>query len=79
MKNMNDTKFVSIFQPNDAMQAGLIRGALEQADIHCYVNNENFSSIRMSGIGIGMGSMMVMVPDNQAEEAIEIIKELGIE
>jgi len=76
---MTDAKFVSIFRPYDAMQAGFIRDALEQADIVCYVNNENLSSIRMGGAGIGVGSMAVMVPEDRAEKAIEIIKGLGIE
>ena len=71
---MSGTKFVSIFQPYDAMQAGFIRDALEQADIVCYVNNENLSAIRMGGMGIGAGSMAVMVPVDRAEEAIEIVK-----
>ena len=61
------------------MQAGFIREALEQADILCYVNNETLSSVRMGGIGLGVGSMSVMVPENQTEAAIELIKGLGIE
>ena len=76
---MTDPRFISIFKPYDAMQAGFIRDALEQADIVCYVNNENLSAIRMGGMGIGAGSMAVMVPVDRAEEAIEIIKGLGIE
>jgi len=73
---MNDAKFISIFQPYDVIQAGLIRSVLEQADIICYVNNENFSSLRMGGMGLGVGSMSIMVPDNQSEQAIEIIQQL---
>ena len=76
---MNDAKFVSIFQPYDVMQAGFIRSALEDVDILCYINNENFSSVRMGGMGLGIGGMTIMVPDNQAEQAIEIIKQLEIE
>ena len=79
MESMNDTKFVSIFQPYDATQAGFIRDALEQADIVCYVNNENISGMRFGGMGIGAGSMAVMVPKDRAEEAIGIIKALGIQ
>ena len=74
---MSDPKFVSIFQPYDSTQAGFIRDALEQADIACYVNNENLSTMR-GGLGIGVGSMAVMVPENQIEHAIEIIKVLGM-
>ena len=76
---MNDTKFISIWQPADTMQAGLIRGALEKENIICYVNNENTSGTHFGGIGLGAASMAVMVPESQAEEAIEIIKGLGIE
>ena len=76
---MNDAKFVPIFQPYDVMQAGFIRSALEDADILCYINNENFSSVRMGGMGLGIGGMTIMVPDNQAEQAIGIIKQLEIE
>ena len=78
MSNSNDTRFTAVFHPHNAMQAGLIRNALEQSGIVCYVNNENLSGIRFGGIGIGAGSMAVMVPKNQAEDAMEVIKELGI-
>lgn len=76
---MNDTKFISIFQPYDTTQAGFIRGALEQANIVCYVNNEQTAGMRFGGMGIGASAMSVMVPESQAAEAIEIIKELGLE
>jgi hypothetical protein len=79
MKNMNDTKFVSIFHPHDVTQAGFIRCALEEADIVCYINNENTAGTHFGGIGLGAASMAVMVPDNQVQEAREILKELGIE
>ena len=78
MSNSNDTRFAAVFHPYNAMQAGLIRGALEQSGIVCYVNNENLSGMHFGGMGIGAGSMAVMVPENQAEDAMEIIKELGI-
>ena len=71
---MNDSTFIPIFTPSDSIQAGLIHSVLEQADIICYVNNENFSAIRMGGLGMGAGGMSIMVPDNQAEQAIGIIK-----
>jgi hypothetical protein len=76
---MDNTSFVSVFQPSDTVQAGLIRSALEGADIICYVDNENLASVQMGGVGIGAGRMSVMVPENEAEQAISIIKGLGIE
>ena len=79
MKNMNNKTFVSIYHPHDSVHAGLISSALEHAGIVCYVNNENLSAIHMGSIGIGACSMAVMVPEDKAEEAINIIHEAGIE
>ncbi|MDD5679455.1 MAG: DUF2007 domain-containing protein [Kiritimatiellae bacterium] len=81
-KKMNDqdnTKFIAVFQPRTSVQSGMIREALEQADITCYVDNEHFSSVQMGGMSIGAGSMKVMVPEDQTEQAKDIIAGLGIE
>lgn len=78
MNSSKDTRFAAVFHPYNTMQAGLIRSALEESGIICYVNNENLSGIRFGGMGIGAGSMAVMVPENQAKDAVGIIKELGI-
>lgn len=75
---MDDTKFVSVWQPHDTVQAGLIRSTLEAANIPCYVNNENLASVH-GGLSIGIGRMAVMVPENQAEKARELIRDLGVE
>lgn len=47
--------------------------------IICYVSNKNVSSIRFGGIGLGAAGMMVMVPESQQAEALEIISDLGME
>lgn len=77
MNDAKDEQFISICQPKDAVQAGMIREALEQAGVNCYVSNENFSAIRTFG-GVGAGTMAVMVPESQAEQATQIIKDLGV-
>lgn len=79
MKSTVNEKFLPVFQPYDSTQAGLIRNALEQNNIICYVNNESVSSIRFGGIGMGAASMMVMVPESQQDEALKIISDLGLE
>lgn len=77
-KNIDHEKFVSAYQPADAMQAGLIRGSLEENDIICYVNNEIGSSMRFGGVGMGAASMMIMVPESQLDETLRIISDLGL-
>ncbi len=77
---MSDRKFVSICEPRDSIQAGMIRGALENAEIHCYINNENFATVRLGGgMGLGVGTMQVMVPEEQADTARDIVAGLGID
>lgn len=81
VKKMNDqdnTKFIAVFHPRDPLQAGMIREALEQAGVNCYVNNENFS-IQNGCISIGAGSMRIMVSEDQAEQAKDVITGLGME
>ena len=73
IKDMNDAKFISIFRSYDITQAGLIRSVLEQNDIVCYVNNENFSSLNMGGVDLR--GMSIMVPETQVKEAVKIIKQ----
>lgn len=75
---MNDAEFKAVVQPHDIVQAELIKGALENAGISTYIDNENFASTRGS-VGIGVGKMAVMVPESQAELAIKIIKALALE
>jgi len=78
VKNPEREKFIPILQPHDATQAGFIRSTLELNDIVCYVNNENVSSVRFGGIGMGAAGMMVMVPESQAEKARQLISDLGL-
>lgn len=80
MNKQEDTRFVCICKPRDSIQAGMIRGALEDAGLHGYVNNENFATVRLGGgMGLGVGTMRVMVPADQADRARGIVVGLGIE
>jgi hypothetical protein len=79
MRSADKESFISVYQPYDTTQAGLIRNALEQSDIVCYVNNENVSSMRFGGQGSGAASMMVMVPKSHRDKAMQIISDMGLE
>ena len=79
MNDQVDTEFIAVFHPQNHLQAGMIRVALEQANVNCYVDNETASSVRMGGVGIGAGSTTIMVPRYEAERALDIITGLAIE
>lgn len=79
MNNQDDPRFVSICQPADPVQAGMIREALEQANVTFYIDNETTSTVRFGGVGIGAGRMTVMVPEGQIDQATQILAALGIE
>ena len=80
MNDQDNIKFISVFQPRDPVQAGMIREALVQASVNCYVNNEmGGMSIGAGSMSTGAGSMRIMVPEDQAEQARDIITGLGME
>jgi len=74
-----DIRFVPVCQPGGAIQAGMIREALQQAGVNCYVENETFSMVRLGGgAGTGLGAMRAMVPADQVDRARAIIAELDV-
>lgn len=80
MNDQDNIKFIAVFHPRDPVQAGMIREALVQDGVNCYVDNENFTSVQMGGgMGIGAGKMRIMVPEDQAGRARDVITGLGME
>ncbi len=80
MREQEDIHLVSICQPRNSIQAGMIRGAMEEAGVTCHVDNENFAAVKLGGgMGIGAGTMRVVVPSDQVERANEILQGLCIE
>lgn len=62
-----------IYVPNDNMEADLIKEMLEQNGIYCFIQGyEHRSMLGVLGSYIELG---IMVPEDQAEEASEIVKE----
>jgi hypothetical protein len=61
---------VTVYRALNAAEAQLIRSRLEAAGLNAEVVNENAAQ----DLGIGVMSILVQVPDSEAEEAREIIK-----
>ncbi|MCK5541648.1 MAG: DUF2007 domain-containing protein [Desulfobacterales bacterium] len=63
-----------IYTPNDNFEADLIRDALEQEDIYCFIQGYNHRSmLGVLGSYVGLG---IMVPEEQAHKAKQIVEEL---
>ena len=63
-----------IYVPNDNMEADLIKEALEQNGIYCFIQGyEHRSMLGILGSYVELG---IMVPENQKEDASEIVTEL---
>ena len=63
-----------IYVPNDNMEADLIKDTLEQNGIYCFIQGyEHRSMLGVLGSYVELG---IMVPEDQSEEASEIVKEL---
>ena len=62
---------VKIYNPKDNMEADFIKNALEQADIYCFIQGYNHSSLL--GSWNSAIEMSILVPEDQADEAIDII------
>jgi len=58
----------------DAIEANIFKGVLENAGIECYLSGENFSAVMPSNIG-ALGGVQVLVDENDLEKAKLLIKE----
>ena len=64
---------IKIYSPKDNLEADLIKNILEQANIYCFI--QNYEQRSMLGVLGSYIDLVIMVPQNQMEEADEIIKE----
>jgi len=62
---------VKIYSPKDNMEADFIKNALEQANIFCFIQGYNHSSL-LGGWNSAI-EMSIMVSEDQADEANDII------
>lgn len=65
-------KFVAVKEFDDYISAHIIMGRLSDEDIVCHLENEYSSSLRPFRSPI-FGGIKLMVPEVQAERAVELL------
>jgi len=72
----NKLKMVEVYSANGDLEAQVIKGLLESHGITCLLQPYAVSSLQ-NIIVPGMGGVRVMVPENTADEARELIGAKG--
>ncbi len=65
-------KLVTVYQTFSPADAQLVRSRLEAANLQAMVVNE-LSSLSMDGYSMAAGGILVQVPEDQADDAKELI------
>ena len=68
----NAMPLVTIFTALIPMDAQLVRSRLEAASLHPEVANE-LSALSLDGYALAAGGILVQVPDDEADDAREIL------
>jgi hypothetical protein len=63
---------VTVYRSFNPADAHLVRSRLEAANLHATVTHE-LSSLGIGGASFAAGGVLVQVPENEAEEARELI------
>ena len=63
---------VTVYRTFSSADAHVIRSRLEASALHAMVNNE-LASLNMEGYSMATGGIEVQVPEEEAEEARELI------
>lgn len=69
----SNMKLVTVYRTFSPADAQLVRSRLEAADLQATVTHE-LSALSMEGYSLSTGGIRVQVPEDQAEEAREIIE-----
>ena len=69
-------KTLRLITCNDAMQAHIIQGALENEGIESVLHNENFSSL-MKGYSSEIAGVDIMIVEKDYDKAFDILKNGG--
>lgn len=65
-------KLVTVYQTFSPADAQLVRSRLEASNLQAIVANE-LSSLSLDGYSMAAGGVLVQVPEDQVEEARELI------
>ena len=66
-------KLVQVYKARGELEAQVIKGLLESHDIPCLFQSNTASSVHAFAID-GLGEVKIMVPEDRAEEAKELIE-----
>jgi len=72
---MEASRFVRVYQPAGPVEIAQVRMALEGAEIPYYINNENYMSATGVPFALGAMEVAVLVPEDRAAEATELLRE----
>lgn len=67
-------KTVKLITCNDAMQAHILQGALENEGIESVLHNENFSTLYKSCVS-SIAGVDILVTDDEYEKAVQVLKD----
>ena len=65
-------EMVTVYRTFSPAEAQLMRSRLEAAEFHPWLKNET-AALSMDGYALAVGGVMVQVPDNESESALELI------
>ena len=72
-------EFVEVFA-GPAVKAGMIRSLLEADGLLAFVRDENMATMEpWLRYGAGVGAAKVVVPRDQAQRAVEVLRAAGLE
>ena len=69
------SRFVRVFQPAGPVEVAQARLALEGSGIPFYINNENYMTVTGVPFALGVMQVFVLVPEDRAEEAAELLRD----
>lgn len=70
-------ELVTVYRAFSPAEAQLVRSRLEAVDLHPVVAHE-LSALSMDGYSMAVGGVRVQVPEAEAAEARELIKDAGM-
>ena len=65
-------EMVTVYRTFSPAEAQLMRSRLEAAEFHPWLKNET-AALSMDGYALAVGGVMVQVPDNESQSALELI------
>ena len=72
-RNLNVMQLVTVHRAFNPADAQLVRSRLDAAGLYAVVTHE-LSALSLDGYALAAGGILVQVPEDQAEEALALLK-----